>query len=86
MGKREKLIERFLRQPKDFTFEEMVTLLGYYGFEKYEKGKTSGSRVMFKNKDSQAIMLHKPHPGNIVKGYAMKQVMEYLKEVGLIKQ
>lgn len=85
MGKREKLIERFLRQPKDFTFDEMITLLGYYGFEKHDKGKTSGSRVMFKNKDSQAIMLHKPHPGNIVKSYAMRQVKEYLQDVGLIK-
>ena len=85
MGKREKLIERFFRQPKDFTFDEMITLLGYYGFEKYDKGKTSGSRVMFKNKDSQSIMLHKPHPGNIVKSYAMRQVKEYLQDVGLIK-
>jgi hypothetical protein len=31
-------------------------------------------------------MLHKPHPGNIVKGYAMKQVYEELKEAGLIKK
>ena len=30
-------------------------------------------------------MLHKPHPGNIVKEYAMKQVLEELKEAGLIK-
>jgi hypothetical protein len=30
-------------------------------------------------------MLHKPHPGNIVKQYAMKQVYEELKEAGLIK-
>ena len=27
----------------------------------------------------------KPHPGNIVKGYAMKQVYDDLKEAGLIK-
>lgn len=30
-------------------------------------------------------MLHKPHPGNIIKGYAMKQVYDDLKEAGLIK-
>lgn len=29
-------------------------------------------------------MLHKPHPGNIIKGYVMKQVYEYLKSEGLI--
>ena len=30
-------------------------------------------------------VLHKPHPGNIVKEYAMKQVLEELREVGYIK-
>jgi hypothetical protein len=30
-------------------------------------------------------MLHKPHPGNIVKEYAMKQVLEDLREAGFIK-
>lgn len=29
-------------------------------------------------------MLHKPHPGNIVKEYAMKQILRYLKEDGLL--
>lgn len=29
-------------------------------------------------------MLHKPHPGNIVKSYALKQVFEDLKEADLI--
>ena len=85
MGKREKLIERFLRQPKDFTFEELSTLLGYYGYERSDKGRTSGSRVVFRHEEGYAIMLHKPHPGNIVKSYAMKQVLTYLQEVGQIK-
>jgi hypothetical protein len=31
-------------------------------------------------------MLHKPHPGNIMKEYAMKQVLDDLREAGLIKQ
>ena len=30
-------------------------------------------------------MLHKPHSGNIVKEYAMKQVLEDLREAGFIK-
>lgn len=29
MGQKEKLIERLLSRPKDFTFEETETLLGY---------------------------------------------------------
>ena len=85
MGTKEKLIERFLTMPSDFTFDEIRTLLGYYGYEQTNKGKTSGSRVIFKNGNKRPIMLHKPHLGNIVKNYAMKQVYEDLKEAGFIK-
>lgn len=85
MVTKDKLIERFKRLPKDFTFDELTRLLEIYGFEISNKGKTSGSRVVFKNGDKKPIMLHKPHPGNIVKGYALKQVYNYFKELGLIK-
>jgi len=85
MGTREKLIERFLKMPTDFTFNEIRTLLGYFGYEQINKGKTSGSRVIFKNGNKRPIMLHKPHPGNIVKDYALKQIYEDLKEAGFIK-
>jgi len=85
MGTKEKLRERFKKLPSDFTFDEMQRLLEGYGYEKSNKGKTSGSRIIYKNGDKRPIMLHKPHPGNIVKEYAMKQVLEDLKEAGLIK-
>ena len=86
MGTKEKLRNRFLKMPSDFTFDEMQRLLEGYGYEKSNKGKTSGSRLIFKNGDKRPIMLHKPHPGNIVKEYAMKQVLEDLKEAGFIKE
>ena len=85
MGTKEKLRDRFLKMPSDFTFDEMQRLLEGYGYEKSNKGKTSGSRLIFKNGAKRPIMLHKPHLGNIVKEYAMKQVLEDLKEAGLIK-
>ena len=85
MGTREKLRERFLKMPTDFTFEEMQRLLEGFGYVRSNKGRTSGSRLIFKNGNKRPIMLHKPHPGNIVKEYAMKQVLEDLREAGLIK-
>ena len=30
-------------------------------------------------------MLHKPHPGNIIKEYTMKLVLDELKETGFFK-
>lgn len=85
MGTIEKLIERFKRQPADFTFNEMEKLLSAFGYVKSNKGKTSGSRIVFKNSNKRPIMLHKPHPGNIVKAYAMKQVYDDLIEAGFLK-
>ena len=84
MSTSEKLILRFLSLPKDFTFNELEKLLSGFGYVKENKGKTSGSRVVFKNDKNQPIMIHKPHPENTVKLYALKQVLNELKEVGLI--
>jgi hypothetical protein len=62
----------------------MQRLLIFLGYTPGNKGKTSGSRVIFKNSGKRPIMLHKPHPGKIIKEYALKQVYEYLKNDGLI--
>lgn len=85
MSSKDKLIERFLTIPSDFSFDELERLLGAFGYIKSNKGKTSGSRVVFKDKNGCPIMLHKPHPGNIVKQYALRQVWEELKSKGLLK-
>ena len=84
MGKKEKLRNRFISFPKEFTFNELEQLLTGFGYKKVNKGHTSGSRVIFKKSDKRPIMLHKPHPVNIVKQYALRQVYEELKNAGLI--
>ena len=85
MSSKDKLIARFQSLPSDFTFDELERLLTILGYTKSNKGKTSGSRVIFKDKDGHPIMLHKPHPGNIVKLYALRQVLEELQSKGLLK-
>ena len=47
MGQKEKLLAKLTANPKTFTFAEAESLLGYLGYEKCNKGKTSGSRIMF---------------------------------------
>lgn len=83
MGKLEKLIERLKSKPKDFTFDEIQTLLLGLGFECSNKGKTSGSRVRF-SKDDVFIILHKPHPRKELLDYQIKQIVNTLSEEGLI--
>lgn len=84
MSSKDKLIARFLSLPSDFSFDELERLLTAMGYVKYNKGKTSGSRVVFKDNEGHPIMLHKPHPGNIVKQYALRQVLEELQSRGKI--
>ena len=63
--------------PKDFHYDELVRLLGYYDYKEVKKGKTSGSRVKF-DKEEDSIILHKPHPSGIMKVYMLKQIKEKL--------
>ena len=85
MTKKDKLIQRLCQQPKDFTFAELEAVFLRLGFEKYDKGKTSGSRVKFYNKEKQMQYLaHKPHPTSIIKEKALKDIVNYLTENKLI--
>jgi hypothetical protein len=83
MGKKEKLFERLKNNPKDFTFDEMQSLLEYLGFEMSNKGKTSGSRVKF-IKGKIPIILHKPHPRKELLEYQIKQILDVLEMEHLI--
>ena len=84
MGQKEKLIQRLKTKPKDFTFDEAEALLGYLSYIRSNKGKTSGSRVMFISEEHEAILLHKPHPQKELKAYQIKQLIEVLEQEGLI--
>lgn len=84
MSKLEKEIERLKSKPKDYTYEEMKNLLNKLGFYEYNKGKTSGSRVEFKDINNQKIIMHKPHPNNVIKEYQIKSVLKALEEMEVI--
>ena len=83
MSSKYKLIERFKSQPKDFTWDELTRLFKSLGFTVDNKGKTSGSRILFVNGE-EAHTVHKPHPSNMMKRYAMKQVLDFLTEKGFL--
>lgn len=64
---------------RDLTFEELEMLFSLLGYTKKE-GK--GSRVRFANKETGDIFnMHKPHPGNILKSYVVKEVCEKIKGI-----
>lgn len=84
MGQKDKLIKKLKSNPRDFTFSEAETLLGYLSYERSNKGKTSGSRVMFVSENHASILLHKPHPRKELLAYQVKQLREILEQEGLI--
>lgn len=85
MGQLEKAKNRIKTCPKDYTYDEARALLGRLGFEEYNKGKTSGSRVRFFRKiDGKLIDLHKPHPQSTMKEYSIKALKTFLEEIGEI--
>jgi hypothetical protein len=78
MGTKEKLIERLKSRPKDFTFAEAERLLSLFGYIKSNKGKTSGSRVIFFKPGKPPIFLHRPHPQKELRAYAIEQLLDTL--------
>ena len=85
MGQKEKLIAKLKANPKSFTFNEAETLLGYFSYYRSNKGKTSGSRIIFVSDIYKTkILLHKPHPRNELLEYQIKQLIEQLEQEGLL--
>ena len=56
-------------------------MLNKMGYIENNKGKTSGSKVVFINKNNVKIELHKPHPRNILKPYQINLILDKLKEM-----
>jgi hypothetical protein len=84
MTKHEKLLDRLLTKPKDFTWGELRKVLNNFGYKQTGAGKTGGSRARFISIDHPPIILHKPHPKPILKRYQLENIIDLLKQEGLI--
>jgi len=85
VSQKEKLLDRLLKKPRDFTYEEVKTILNRFGYKEDNRGRTSGSRVAFVNaKTKHIIRLHKPHPENVLKLYQINELIETLRNQGVI--
>lgn len=71
-------MKKFMDSPprNDLTYDELKTLLESLGYEKIEG---SGSRVKFFNQSIRdVVLLHKPHPGNILNKATLRDIQEKL--------
>jgi hypothetical protein len=85
MSRHEKLVQKIKSNPKSFSFSELKNLLRGFGYTLDTGGKTSGSRVAFIHSETKHIVrLHKPHPGDEMKQYQIKQVVRELRDRGIV--
>jgi len=77
----DKAVGRFRTIPADFTWEELKRLLAHFGYFE-QKGK--GSRRKFKADGLPTLLLHEPHPGKLVKQYALRYVHDVLESEGIL--
>lgn len=84
MTKQNKLIDRFLKKPTDFSWQELEKLLSNFGYRLNNSGKTSGSRVRFVHSKYPPIILHKPHPKPTLRRYQIEDIINLLKQERLL--
>jgi hypothetical protein len=85
MSKLNKLIIKLLDRNSIITYQELKYMLGKLGYVENNKGKTSGSRVAYSHpKTKHIIRLHKPHPGNELKDYIKKAIIQELRNIKFI--
>ncbi len=84
MSRRDELIEKLKRRPRDFSWHELATLLQGLGYSETRRGRTGGSRRRFVHETGAMISRHQPHPGNEPKAYQVELVLEALSREGLI--
>jgi len=57
----------------------LASLINSYGYVEENRGRSSGSAVMFYNRElNDKIMFHKPHPGKELKKYILEMIIEKL--------
>ncbi len=84
MGKKEKLIAGLQQRPRAFTWIELTSLLKSFGYREVKTGRTGGSRRRFVHPASATTTLHKPHPQNVLKRYAIDQILDLLRQEGML--
>jgi hypothetical protein len=86
MSKKQKLLDRFLLSPpvKDFRWDELVSVMDHLGFDIDRSGGGSHGHFVLRSDTDLVIDIYKPHPGGIMYGKQLKQVIGKLKEWGVL--
>jgi len=87
VSKADKLLRRLESRPKDFTWDEALTVLKHCGFHPVAtSSKSTGSHRKFIGPDGRYLQISQPHPENILKPYQVKDLLDILRETGCIRE
>ena len=82
MSTKEKMIERLLSVPTDYTFFELKGLTSKLGC--LISQKKNGSKCAIITPGGAKLVFHKPHNYSYFKEYALKEIISFLRKEGLI--
>lgn len=85
MSQKDVLIERLRSRPRNFTIDELDSLMRKCGCKKVNRGKTSGSAIAYiHEKTGRKLLFHSPHPQKELKMYMIDKTIEFLIELNEI--
>ena len=85
MSQKDSLVERLLSKPKDFTIDELESLMSKCCCKKFNRGRTSGSAIAYIHEATgRKLKIHSPHPQKELKRYVIEDVIEFLELVNEI--
>jgi len=82
VSKHEKALRRIASRPKDFTWQELVSLMTGLSFT-IEKAGGSG-RKFVRAETGAVLFIHEPHPDRTLKAYQVKDAIDLLKREGFL--
>lgn len=85
MSKKEKLLNKLCATPppKDFTWEDMVTLMRRFEFKETCNG---GSHYTFEHTSGFRLCMSKTHPSGILKTYQIRDAKDALRQIGVLRE
>ena len=80
MSSQQKLQQRILSNPKDFTWSELMVLMRSFSYELKRSG--GSGRIFVHPVNGAKLFIHEPHPSKILKVYQVKAVVRLLQQEG----
>lgn len=82
MSRHQKALQRLLSKPKDFTWQELVSLLAALRFQ-LEKAGGAGRKFVH-IETGATLFLHEPHPSKTLKAYQVQDAIDLLRKEHLL--